>query len=180
MMKIRTGFISNSSSSSSSFVVVFPHKPKSVEDLKQMMFGKQEWHYTGIHNENGNDYPTQRIAEYVFSQMKNKKATKEEITESIEGGWFDAYCILPGHYDDWDEWQNIKQDDPDCNNKLDEIFKKSSEINSKRVKDIVEAFVGGNEGKYFSIFSFSDNEGEGVYDHMDIFQRLEHIKTSYH
>ena len=50
-MKIRTGFVSNSSSSS--FVVAFSHRPKSVKDLKEMMFGKQEWHYTGIYGIDG-------------------------------------------------------------------------------------------------------------------------------
>jgi len=35
-MKIRSGFVSNSSSSS--FILVFPYKPKSVEDIQQIVF----------------------------------------------------------------------------------------------------------------------------------------------
>ena len=73
-MKIRRGFVSNSSSSS--FVIAFDHKPKSVEDLKEMMFGKQEWHYTGIYGTGEKDITTQRIAEAVFKDIE-KKATKK-------------------------------------------------------------------------------------------------------
>jgi hypothetical protein len=39
-MKTRNGFISNSSSSS--FVVLFPHTPLSPRDLKEMMFEKYD------------------------------------------------------------------------------------------------------------------------------------------
>lgn len=38
-MKIRNGFVSNSSSSS--FVVVLPKEPKGYNDLKELMFGKE-------------------------------------------------------------------------------------------------------------------------------------------
>lgn len=40
-MKTRNGFVSNSSSSS--FVVLLPHKPKNVEDLRDMMFPMWSW-----------------------------------------------------------------------------------------------------------------------------------------
>jgi hypothetical protein len=36
-MKIRIGFVSNSSSSS--FIVAFRNKPKTVEEIKKLMFG---------------------------------------------------------------------------------------------------------------------------------------------
>ncbi len=39
-MKIRTSFVSNSSSSS--FIVLFPHVPKDVDDVHEMMFGEEE------------------------------------------------------------------------------------------------------------------------------------------
>ena len=39
-MKIRNGFVSNSSSSS--FVVAFDKKPETVEELKKLLFGEEE------------------------------------------------------------------------------------------------------------------------------------------
>ena len=39
-MKIRNGFVSNSSSSS--FVVAFPKMPKDVQELKQILFWDQQ------------------------------------------------------------------------------------------------------------------------------------------
>ena len=84
-------------SSSSSFVVAFPRKPKDVADLKKMMFGKQEWHYIGDWGDcTETDTPTQQIAERVFAKIK-RKATKKEMIESLEDGWFDPYFHLPGH-----------------------------------------------------------------------------------
>ena len=39
-MKIRQGFVSNSSSSS--FIVLFPHAPKSAEEVKEILFSDEK------------------------------------------------------------------------------------------------------------------------------------------
>lgn len=39
-MKIRSGFVSNSSSNS--FIVIFPTEPKSVDDVKNFLFDKED------------------------------------------------------------------------------------------------------------------------------------------
>jgi len=78
-MKIRNGFVSNSSSSS--FVVAFPHKPNSVEEVYKMMFNTRE---------GGVDHPYSsfddliegmshaRISEKVWDDIKSKKVDKYE------------------------------------------------------------------------------------------------------
>ncbi len=187
-MKIRRGFVSNSSSSS--FIVAFPRKPVDVEDLKEMMFGKQEWHYSSIGED---DVPTLLIARKVFDRM-GEPATSEEVFESIRGGWFDSY-LIPESYPGYASYYN----DPEykaIDNRLlgvpkekqrvlrldmqREIWGKYIEINDKRAKNIADAFCGVSKDNYIVVLRFSDNDGEAVEEHTDIFRRLEHIRTSYH
>lgn len=178
-MKIRNGFVSNSSSSS--FVVALPHKPESAEDLKQMMFGKQDWHYAGIYYET-QDVSTKDIADSVFSSI-SKKATKKEIYESIRSGWFEFYIhpdILPGMYNPHEETRELdyKKDAE----KINLVYEKANKINDKRALDIANAFIRENKGKFIFVVSYSDNDSpwHSLLEHSGIFHRLPHITTSYH
>ncbi len=175
-MKIRKGFISNSSSSS--FVVAFPHKPESVEDLKTMMFGKQKWHYADIYDDK--DILTKLIAEKVLNKIK-KEATKEEIYKSIKNGWFDAYCfpeLFPGCDEGLGKTDHLNY--RDNKEEIDKIWDKNEKINDKRAKNIAKAFKESNNEKFIVVMKFSDNDGESIEEHSDIFNRVKHIKTSYH
>jgi hypothetical protein len=198
-MKIRTGFVSNSSSSS--FVVAFPHKPKDAADLQRMMFGTQNVHYTGIFGESStgesrnNEVQTSFIAEAVFERIK-KKATKHEVFESIRNGWFDPYLLpelCPGRYEDMEdpEWKALhdnKKDDPkyyespERMKAISEFYKKVDKINDERATRIADIFWDNNKRKYIVVMEFSDNDGpfDSMLEHSDIFNRLDHIRTSYH
>ena len=179
-MKIRTGFVSNSSSSS--FVVAFPHNPKSVADLKQMMFGKQEWHYAGIYGSKNSDVSTQQIAESVFADIK-RKATKKQVYESIRNGWFKPYIIpemFPGHH--MSETSHLSFQNEDERKEIQRIWKEDEEINDKRANAIADGFVRAYDDKYIVVLSYCDEEGgwQSILEHSDIFYRLNHIITSYH
>jgi hypothetical protein len=180
-MKIRTGFISNSSSSS--FVVAFPYKPETVEDLQKMMFGKQKFHYISIYGEKGvTDYPTHSIVEQVFRDI-NKKATNEEVIESIEHGHFDAYIhpeICPGRYDNWDQITKlIYEKDKE---EMERLWEEEAAINHARASAIASAFIDHNKNKFIVVLEYGDEGGEfeAILEHTDIFQRIQHIRTSYH
>lgn len=179
-MKFRLGFVSNSSSSS--FVIAFHHKPKDAEDVREMLFGKQQWHYTGFsYDDEDTDVSTKVLAENVFSKIK-KKATKQEILDSIQHGWFDGWKgVFPGHDSSYDEeYHRMDHSAPDYEKRRDAYWEKQDKENEKRAKDIVKAFRSLNKDKYIVVMSFSDNEGESAEEHSDIFQRVEHIRTSYH
>jgi hypothetical protein len=174
-MKIRNGFVSNSSSSS--FVVALPHKPETAEDLQEMMFGSQNVHFTDIYygdKESNNEVSTNLIANEVFHNI-DKEATDKEIFESIRDGHFDEFYSLPGvlnpNYSEMsqEEWKNIDWD-------------KINKENDKRAKKIADGFKDCNKDKFIFVVSFSDNEGpfEAMLEHSDIFCRLQHIRTSYH
>lgn len=88
-MKIRQGFVSNSSSSS--FIVVWDKKPESAEEVKKILYGNRDT--VGIY-----DYTmsAQDLATVVFNDTK--EATDEEIIEKLSdsfgysGEWFgDGY-----------------------------------------------------------------------------------------
>lgn len=68
-MKVRTGFVSNSSSSS--FIVAFPHKPKDVNDVKKMLFGKGQYYSYPYHDYK---YPTSLVAQKVWEDIQRNPA----------------------------------------------------------------------------------------------------------
>jgi len=71
-MKIRNGFVSNSSSSS--FLVAFPRNPKNVNDVIEMIFGNE---ITFVHPYGDGEYypmgyPVKQIAEIIWNDIKNQ------------------------------------------------------------------------------------------------------------
>jgi len=180
-MKIRTGFVSNSSSSS--FVVAFLHKPKSAKDLKEMMFGKQEWHYSNIYGDGDKDVSTQRIADSVFADIK-RKATKKQIFTSIGNGYFSSYIIpeiFPGFYQGEDAC-HLSYQNEDEKKEIERIWKEQEEVNAQRAKAIADAFYAANKDKYIVVLSYADEDGSwgSILEHSGIFGRLNNIRTSYH
>jgi hypothetical protein len=179
-MKIRTGFVSNSSSSA--FIIAFSHKPKSVEDLKEMMFGKQEWHYTGIYGDDAKkDISTQELAEAVFNDI-GRKATKKQMFESVRNGYFQPYMIpelFPGIH--MSQTQGLSWQNEDERKEIQRIWDESTKINDERASAISEAFRKGHDDKWIAALQYHDDTELGsILEHSNVFKRLDHIRTSYH
>lgn len=92
-MKIRKGFVSNSSSSS--FILALDKKPKSVSEMKELLFGDAEFYYDPYYDESSSyfqnrteKYPTKTVAKTVFEDIKDQKPmTLEDIAEELSSGW---------------------------------------------------------------------------------------------
>jgi hypothetical protein len=109
-MKTRSGFVSNSSSSS--FLVGFVKKPTTVEEMKQVVFGDAEFH-----GEWGELCPTMGLAAIILEDIKDQvPMTKDLILEFLIPGSFPGEPStedfhLPGGDRwtiDWDKYEAAK------------------------------------------------------------------------
>jgi hypothetical protein len=112
-MKIRNGFVSNSSSSS--FIVGFPKIPSSPEELERMMFNKSGEVQPYEHSP---ATPTLEVAKTVFRDMsvdnfKSARLTKKKALEVILEGSFPGQP--PYQY-------NVKRE----SDKIEENYKKET------------------------------------------------------
>jgi hypothetical protein len=167
-MKIRLGFVSNSSSSS--FIVAFPSTPKNVEEVRQTLFG--DLNSVSYEYDDSITFSTLEMAQAVYNDLKNQIShTPEEIAEEITYGT----CYEDGS-PDYDDFRD--------NNKsgwnIDwEAYEKAKEKFAKKVSD---KFILDNIDKPVYIFEYSDNDGKfsTQMEHGDIFSALPNIRISKH
>jgi len=156
-MKVRTGFVSNSSSSS--FLVAFKKVPKNAEELQQLMFGVDE--SIGYCD---STLSIKTAAEIVFHDMEDQKyPTVSDMMKEIQGG-------LVGHYGKSPNWSDDKA---------------IEKWESKLIKiDIVtlREFLIANKGSRIFIFKYSDNDrgNNCVMEHGEVFRKLPHLHASHH
>jgi len=103
-MKIRNGFVSNSSSSS--FIVAFPNKPKTVEEMANILFGKTD----GVFDNEGYDntrYTYMEIAEAVLSNLK--KESKKKLIDTLS--YRLNYSPYHGFYEKSNRYFGTNKDD---------------------------------------------------------------------
>ena len=182
-MKIRNGFVSNSSSSS--FVVLFPKEPKNATDVRDMLFSKGETFFSNPYQYDNNDivgWSADEVAETVWNDIcEQEKNNFEKAKEMITSGTL--YCDGAPDYDDYQhikDW-NLRFDTyhADMNKfaekKMKEFFNlrklKLQKISNQVVNDIV-----------LYCFEYSDNEGSygSALEHGNLFKNLKHITISNH
>lgn len=102
-MKIRNGFVSNSSSSS--FIVAFPNKPKTIDEMANILFGKTD----GVFDNEGYDdvrYTYMEIAEEVLSNLK--KESKKKLIDTLS--YRLNYSPYHGFYGNYEYFGTNKSD----------------------------------------------------------------------
>jgi hypothetical protein len=93
-MKIRQGFVSNSSSSS--FIIPINNIPSSVEELQQKMYGDaSEIEYMYDWRNERTMLDTRTLAEIVYRDMTEKaQIPMDELLKSIEEDWWEGEATV--------------------------------------------------------------------------------------
>jgi hypothetical protein len=176
-MKIRNGFVSNSSSSS--FIVSFPREPKSVEDVKNALFSNGTEYFYSPYGDN--KYTVQQVSETVWQDICGQ--TKNNMTaaaEELSYGSIDDYDAP-----DYDDFRHIKD-----NNERREAYDIAKEIYvKKKMKDFfstrknkLKKIDGQDFDEAVYIFEYSDNYNDycSSLEHGGLFDNLKHIRISKH
>jgi hypothetical protein len=170
-MKIRSGFVSNSSSSS--YIVVFKSLPASKEELRKMMFGNQKLYHGPYHGE----WDTNVVAETVWDYMQ--KSVPNDLPDLKNGfdSW-EAYQHIPHPNKTYPNLYNSMMPEADRTRILNEYYEAIEALQM----ELFRKFMDENKGSFVYRFEFSDNDGAYYTDleHGDLFKRLPHIKCSHH
>jgi len=168
-VKIRQGFISNSSSSS--FIVAFKENPKSMPELQEMLFGNEAYYRDPWH---GAEYPTSSVASRVWESLKSQEPmVVDKMNELLTG-----YIIGPYAENFPEPKYEAKWGEPDYEKKLEEYYN----LMDERAKKISEDFKLKNPNAVFYEFEYEDHNGalESAMEQGDLFRKLPHIKISNH
>ena len=207
-MKIRNGFVSNSSSSS--FVIALDTNPMemTMEELRTLLFGEQE-----LFAKYDYAFTTKDLAQTILKDIQEchereeketswgynancfeGKLSKEGLIETICSGDFDGspeYIWRDRESDkieDEAKRQGITEPykDPKWNKLIHEARDKEYAEHDRLTKiaatELADPFWEANKDKYLYALEYSDNEGQKgcVLEHGNVFRNIPHIQISHH
>ena len=161
-MKIRSGFVSNSSSSS--FVVVLEKKPNSPEELKNVLFKDK------------------KVISY-YDYIKTTEEVSQRIFNDIESFEKDSSMLLEKIVDGLDNWGLRYEKYKLASGQTD--WKKHDEDREQYIKDEVipkaNKFIEKYKNNFIFCVTYEDSGSEVVYECGNIFENaIENIRINEH
>jgi len=174
-MKIRHGFVSNSSSSS--FIVAFEQRPRTLHDLQGVLFDEDQTHYCSSCYEDS--WGVASIAEAVNVQFRKQEPLDlDGVIEVVCSGYIHhIHRIL--------EREFPYRYDPNETHEERRVYLEKREA---RERELAHEFITDwmlkpeVRGKELYVFEFSDGDGpmNRAMEHGDLFKNLPHIHVSHH
>lgn len=162
-MKIRSGYVSNSSSSS--FILAFRNVPENPEELKQLLFAEEDWLTFYEYS------LTTKSASKIIFETLGDPVKEEDISRELQLGEpsSDKYPIPPRYC------SGLKENDPQTY----EEYLKEREL---YLKNIADDFLKRTKYHTYYIVEYCDNFGSYfvTLEHADTFKRIPHLRVNKH
>ena len=174
-MKIRNGFVSNSSSSS--FIVALPVMPQTEAELQEMLFGDEKFYPNpyifGDRDKYG--WCAEEVTATVFADFQKPEAVinRDAAVEVVENGYLDS-ADMP-EYPSYDTRLSPE-------NRMKE-FDRYHEALTEANRKVVDEFLSKvPDGSVLVHVEYSDNDGQyfTALEHGPLFNKLQHLRVSHH
>lgn len=172
-MKIRDGFVSNSSSSS--FIVALDRMPASKEELQQMFFGEETVYpnpYVWGNAPFG--WPISQVVDTLWNDIQGGPGP---LTEEAAFGIAESGHLENADYPDYPDYDQDQT--PESRQRAwDEFHAKRDKASRKAAGK----FLGTVKDKMLLVFTYSDNDGPyfTALEHGPLFSRVPHLRVSHH
>jgi len=179
-MKIRNGFVSNSSSSS--FIVAIPEDVMTQDQLQKCLMGTaSEYPNPYPFDREPDTWPAELVTSIVFQDMfAAGLASRDSMIREYGNGWTDAH--MKGEQEARAEFNLGEWDIPDNDDVRRKYYDRYQELVDKHSAKAIDEFVAQNPDCSFFIVEYSDNDGQlsCAMEHGSLFDRVPHLRVSKH